>query len=106
MKKLTTTIALTIILMTASASMGFLYGNLVTYPSFSMEQRRPRKPFSDDEFSLSNYQREAGEYVRRGKEYIENCDQDILSIQRERDDALDEINSFIREYNSFAKYGY
>ena len=86
--------------------MGFLYGNLITYPSFSMEQRRPRKPFSDDEFSLSNYQREAEEYVRRGKEYIENCDQDILSIQRERDDALDEINSFIREYNNFAKYGY
>lgn len=106
MKKLAATIALILVMITASASMGFLYGNLITYPSFSMEQRRPRKPFSDDEFSLSNYQREAEEYVRRGKEYIENCDQDILSIQRERDDALDEINSFIREYNNFAKYGY
>ena len=105
MKKLAVTTALILVIITASASMGFLYGNLITYP-FSMEQRRPRKPFSDDEFSLSNYQREAEEYVRRGKEYIENCDQDILSIQRERDDALDEINSFIREYNNFAKYGY
>ena len=41
-----------------------------------------------------------------GKEYIENCENDIQTIQQERDAAVDQINRVINEYNDFVTYGY
>ena len=104
MKKIALASALALVIATASASMGYLYGNMITYPSFSAME--PSRPFSDDEYELSAYRDEVEYYVSQGKEYIENCENDIQTIQQERDAAVDQINRVINEYNDFVTYGY
>ena len=104
MKKIILASAMALVIATASASMGYLYGNMITYPSFSAMD--PSRPFSDDEYELSAYRDEVEYYVAQGKEYIENCDSDIQAIQEERNAAIDRINRVVNEYNDFVTYGY
>ena len=104
MKKIILASAMVLVIATASASMGYLYGNMITYPSFSA--MGPSRPFSDDEYELSAYRDEVEYYVAQGKEYIENCENDIQTIQEERNAAVDKINRVINEYNDFVTYGY
>ena len=104
MKKIVLASAMALVIATTSASMGYFYGNMITYPSFSAME--PSHPFSDNEYELSTYRDEVEYYVAQGKEYIENCENDIQTIQEERDAAVDKINRVINEYNDFVTYGY
>ncbi|MGB9687158.1 MAG: hypothetical protein ACPLYX_11750 [Rectinema subterraneum] len=46
------------------------------------------------------------QYRLDGESYIQAAYNDISSIQIEINKAIDDVNSVVREYNSFIQYGY
>ena len=101
-------IALLILVATCSTSVGYYMGyggNMGTYPTFY--EMKPSKPYNFgttvDQYAQDRYKKNAEEYIEHGKQYIDNCDSDIQKIQNARSDAVSDINSFIKEYNSYIR---
>lgn len=93
-------IAIFILTITASGSIGYLFGsNMGSYPSFY--EREPYEPIIIDNFSVQMYINDAKKYIDQGKEYIDNCNNDIETIEEARDNVTYEVNSFIKKYNMF-----
>lgn len=93
----------------ASTLFGFVSGfsNLYgSYPSFASKAYRPSKPFSKDEFSISRYRQQVEQYRDDCESYIQAANNDIATIKREIQRAIDDTNAVVSEYNSFVRYGF
>lgn len=92
--------AIFILAITASGSVGYLFGsNMGSYSSFYATE--PQEPITINSFYVQMYIDDAKRYVDRGKEYIDNCNNDIETIEEARNDVTYEINRFIKKYNMF-----
>lgn len=73
-----------------SYALGYAYGGSnmnYYYPSFSSY------------ISYNPTYEEIGRYVDEGKEYVDNCNADIQRIIDERENAIEEINRQISNFN-------
>ena len=87
MKKISLCLIVTMMCLT-SAALGFYGGsNMGYYPSFNK--------YLGYNASHSDVER----YVKDAKSYIQACDNDIRSIQREKGYAIDEANNAVNSYN-------
>ncbi|SFA76475.1 hypothetical protein [Selenomonas ruminantium] len=57
-----------------------------SYPSFRSAPYMPSKY-------------EIEQYIRDGKDYVDNCNNDIDEIARKRSEAVDSVNRAVRDYN-------
>jgi len=92
-----------------STLFGFVssYSNMYgSYPSFSSKAYRPSKPFSKDEYSISRYRQQVEQYRDDCESYIQAANNDIATIRREIQRAIDETNAVVSEYNSFVRFGF
>lgn len=99
-------LTLIVLLCAVSASMGYYGGSNMGYfyPSFS--EIPPSKPYSSDEYSISQYRREVEEYIAAAEEYVSNAKGDIELIRESINNATNEANAVIDEYNLWARTGY
>jgi hypothetical protein len=92
-----------------STLFGFVssYSNLYgSYPSFASKAYRPSKPFSKDEYSISRYRQQVEQYRDDCESYIQAANNDIATIRREIQRAIDETNAVVSQYNSFIRFGF
>ena len=101
----------------------FIYGgsnfsSYLGYPEFSYS--KPSKPWTTyeylpskytsvetvSEWEYDSYKSSVESYVQHAKEYIENCDNDIKRIREAQQQAIDDANNVIDEFNSWASNVY
>lgn len=71
------------------------------YEEFS--EVKPYPPYDRDEYSYQQYRREVEAYVEAAKEYVEAGDNDIRRIRKAQEEAIDEANRAISEFNDWAR---
>ena len=79
-----------ITLSSLSMAIGYAWGygsNMSwTYPSFRSA------PYMPTEYEIE-------QYINDGKEYVNNCNNDIEEIIRKRKEAVESVNRAVRDYN-------
>ncbi len=81
----------------------FLYGpsNLpIPYPEFS--KSKPIEPISKNQSDFDYFKMEVEDYVRAAKEYVESANNDIKDIQDKQQEAIDNANRVIQDFNMWA----
>ena len=105
MKKIFLMLILTIILCTASATIGFVFGrknlSLLGYPEF--DSFKPSPPNDKDISSADYYKQEVENYFSNAEGYIENAINYISRIENAIQKASDKAHSVIDEYNAWAR---
>lgn len=101
---------LMILLCSTSVAFGYVFGSsnlgFQGYPEFTSNHFRPSKPYSTDSYSIDQYRENIKRYVNDAKEYVEAANNDIKRIQEGKENAINEANATINEYNQFIQYGY
>lgn len=99
-------LALAILLCMSSIAFGYVMGasNLGYngYPQYGT-YNKPFRPYSRDDYSDRNYRQQVDDYVAKGKEYVDACDNDVKRIAEARQDAINSVNAVINEYNDYIK---
>lgn len=71
------------------------------YEEFS--EAKPYQPYDHDEYSYQRYRREVEAYVEAAKEYVEAGDNDIRRIREAQEEAIEEANRAISEFNDWTR---
>lgn len=108
MYKKTVVLTLLLVIATCSTSVGYYFGsngNMSSYPTFY--ESKPSRPFcfntTPDKYAEDRYKQDAEEYIKKSKQYINNCNNDIETIQRAKSNVVSDVNQFISEYNSYIR---
>lgn len=71
------------------------------YPEPSISE--PLPPYNNSQASMDNYRMQVESYVSGVKEYSENAGNDIKRIQEARQNAIDNANRVVENYNRAAR---
>ena len=97
-----------VILFVASDAPAFVFGGsnlgILGYPEFS--GYRPGKPYSRESYMISSYRMEMENYLSEIEEYLDNARNDIKRISEAMQEAKDEADDAVNEFNRFIRSGY
>lgn len=77
--------------------------NLYSYNYPSFDKFKPSAPYDRSEFSFNHYRDQVERYVDDGKEYLESANNDMKRIAEAKDEAVENINRVIEEFNNWAR---
>lgn len=69
------------------------------YDEFS--KIKPTEPYDRNRNSYDMYRSDVEDYVRAAKEYVGACDNDIERIREAQQEAIDNANRVIRDFNDW-----
>lgn len=92
-------------LLTPSICFGYYGGSNLSFSGYpSYDERSPMKPYSNDEYSQNRYKNDVERYVKDAEDYIENANNDIQKIKAAQQEAINNANRVIQEYNNYQRY--